>query len=298
LLAFREAADGLSWQVGRWLGSFVECVDAQGEKRLIGLENLYRRARREPRDSWPALIADFLRVADASEAEEMPENLAAVSDRLLVRLGTPLARLPSAEPVWSQPLGDSGLCVNLVVDSDNRMCYVFDQLVRDSGKPGSAWFEQALANLRGRTPADCLEVIDEDSGMRLCAVGDAYDSSRALLLDVLLPETAADGYFVALPGRDQLLVLPVNVQGLANVHFLRIVAQKHFRDAPYPISDEVYWVRAGVWRLFPIDIKGQNVAIQPPEEFVEILQRLAPEEDLSGPDEPPDEEGYDDTAEP
>ena len=50
--------------------------------------------------------------------------------------------------------------------------------------------------------------------MLLCSVGDAYDSSRALLLGALLPETAALGCFVTLASRDELMVLPVSTEAL------------------------------------------------------------------------------------
>src|SRR5947207_7617559 len=46
LLAFREAAGELNWQVRRWLGAVVDCADAEGREHQVGLENLYRRARR------------------------------------------------------------------------------------------------------------------------------------------------------------------------------------------------------------------------------------------------------------
>src|SRR5207249_9335425 len=60
LLAFREAVAALDWKVVRWLGGAVECSDAGGREHVVGLENLYRRARREERASWPELIATFL----------------------------------------------------------------------------------------------------------------------------------------------------------------------------------------------------------------------------------------------
>jgi hypothetical protein len=268
------------------MGQQVECVDPHGHSQVVGLENLYRQVRREPREQWPALIREFLHAASLGEAEQLlPAELATVADQLLVRLGPPLPRMPERDPVWSQSLVEGGLCLNLVVDYPNRMCYVTEQLVNSSGQTGGNWMERALANLRARTPADCLGVVDEESGMRLCAVGDAYDSSRALILDTLLPDTAADGCFVAVPGRDQLLVLPVSSQGIGFIHLLKVLAGKNFQSAPYPISDDVFWVRAGVWRVFGIDISGQQATLQPPEEFLEVLQRLAPDIDVFGPDD-------------
>jgi hypothetical protein len=279
LLAVREAVAGLGWQVRRWRGGLVDCVDAEGNERSVGLDNLYRRARQTEREKWPGLVADFLRtVAGVGADDLLPADLASAADRLLVRLG-PLRRPAEGEPApWAQRLDNTDLVVNLVIDSPDRMCYVTDQLVADSGTPGTAWLEQALENLLARTPSGCLDEIHEETGIRLCGVGDAYDSSRALLLDRLLPEEGADGFFVAVPGRDQLLVLPVDLEGLAQVHLLQLFATQNFKTTPYPISDEVYWVRGGVWRPFPIEVRDDKITVAPPVEFAEILERLMPEQ--------------------
>src|SRR6266566_3496770 len=188
---------------GTFLLAFREAV--------AGLENLFRRARQRERETWPALITEFLQTVTAGgENEAMPAELAAAADQLLVRLGQPLNAMPNEARVWSQPLAGTDLCINLVIDFPNRMFYVTEKLVEDSGKPGEEWLERALANLRARTPADCFEGIHEESDMRLCNVGDAYDSSRALLLSTLLPDAQTLGCFVTLPSRDELIVLPIS----------------------------------------------------------------------------------------
>jgi hypothetical protein len=156
---------------------------------------------------------------------------------------------------------------------------VTEQLVEDSGRPGSDWLEQGLANLQARTPAEWFQVMHEESGMLVASVGDAYDSSRALLVDRLLPEGAADGYFVAVPGRDELVVLPVTARAIPHVHVMKVLAEKNHKTVPYPISSEVFWVQQGTWRPFPIAIRGQQVSVQPPPEFGDILDRLTPPED-------------------
>ena len=89
LVAVREAVASLNWQVQRWLGDAILCIDAEGEQRTIGLENLFRRARQQERSTWPTYIADFLTKVRASEADVADLDLNAVADRLLVRPITP-----------------------------------------------------------------------------------------------------------------------------------------------------------------------------------------------------------------
>jgi hypothetical protein len=279
LLAFREAAASLDWKITRWLGPAVACVDPQGREHVVGLENLFRRARREERACWPELIATFLGMIDREHLQEPPTDLAAVADRLLLRLGRPVGPRPDAPEMWAQPLAGTALSVNLVIDYPQSMYYVTVAMVADSGRPAEEWLAQATANLKTQTPEGCFEVVHQDSGMRQCAIGDAYDSSRAFLLDELLPETRAEGYLVALPGRDEILVLPVTGPSLAYAPLLKNVAEQSFRTAPYAITDEVFWVHEGRWHLFPIDLSGETVTAQPPPEFLQILDRLVPDED-------------------
>ena len=278
LLAVREALASLNWEIRRLSGGVVQCIDAQGREQEIGLENIYRRARREDRSTWPKLIAGFLGSVPGEQLDNPPTDLAAVADRLLVRLGPPLGKRDNLK-IWFQPLAEPNLGLSLVIDYPQSMSYVTEQMVADSGREGNVWLERAVENLAAQTPADCFQIIHAESGLRHCTVGDAYDSSRALLLDRLLPETSPDGCLVAIPGRDELLVLPLSAAGLAQIPALKAIAEKSHQSAPYSISEEIYWVRGGQWFLFAVEVKGDNFTVSPPPDFLEVLQRIAPMED-------------------
>src|SRR5262249_13736956 len=117
LQAFREAAADLKWAVVGWLGPAVKCRDAEGHEHVVGLENLYRRARRAPRPDWPTLIKEFLNQALAGEqVHELPTELAPLASQLLVRLGQPFSPREGDAALWSQPIDSTGLVLNLVID--------------------------------------------------------------------------------------------------------------------------------------------------------------------------------------
>lgn len=277
LLALREAAAALGWQVARWDGRMAVCADATGKEHAVGLDNLYRRARHAPRESWLELITGFLRtIAVANDPGQIPDDLATVAGRLLPRLGPPHAGTKAVSDVWSQPLDDTDLALNLVIDFPSWVCFVPVRLMESSGRSAAEWVEQAKANLLARSDADCLPVIHEETGLRMSKAGDSYDSSRALLLDELLPGRA-DGFFVTVPGRDQLVVREVDRDAIAQVVLMRGFALRSYQSTPYALSPEVYWVRGGVWRRFPIALQRDQVMVEPPPEFVEVLHRLAPE---------------------
>jgi hypothetical protein len=285
LLAFREAVAELGWQIRRWLGTAVECVDAEGREQVVGLENLFRRARRQERTDWPELIAEFLRTGQEAPIDDPPADLAEVADQLLVRVGPPLPRRSDGPEVWSQPIAGTNLYINLVIDFPQSMFYVTEALLAASNEPGADWLTRALANLQARTPADSFAMLHEESGLRQSRVGDAYDSSRALLLDALLPEHRTWGFLVALPGRDELLVMPVTGAALQFLPMLKVVAEKNYQSAPYPISDDVFWIHQEQWRVFGITVQNNEATIEPPPEFLPLLAELMPETQ-QGPDVP------------
>ncbi len=289
LLALQEAFEALRWQSRRWLPAAVECVDAEVREQLLGLENLYRRVRREERPGWPGLLTELLGSVPHEALGAEPPELEKVVERLLVRLGPPFARQQEEADVWCQAVVGQHLVASLVVDYPNSMMYVTEKMVADSGKPGEYWFEQAMENLRELTPEHCLELAHEASGLLQCEVRDAYDSSRALMLDDLLPGYEEHGFFVAIPGRDHLLILPVSARAVGFLPWLRVLAERNHRNYPYPISPEVFWVRQGIWHLIQVDLRGPHPTVSPPPEFLPVLESLAPTSEGRFEIEPDDE---------
>jgi hypothetical protein len=275
LLALKEALAQMQWQPQRWLGMAVACVDQNGHEQVLGLENLYRRLRREDRGEWPRLIAEMLQNVPAESSETVA--LADATERLLLRLGPPFQPLGEGKDIWYQPIVGKSLGVTLVIDHPNTMAYVSEEQIEQSGHDAAHWLEQALENLRNQTAPDCITPLHEESGLLHCEVGDAYDSSRAMLLDWLIPGHEEDGFFVAVPGRDQLLVLPVSREALKHVGWLRMVAGKMHQSLPYAISPDVFWLRQGTWHPFGVEVDGDKLLVAPPPEFAEVLQRLAPD---------------------
>jgi hypothetical protein len=278
LQAFREAAEAVGWKVAAWHDDHVEVIDPEGKTQTVGLENLYRRARRAEREEWPALITEFLTQVDTGQYEGLGETaLADVADRLLVRLGRPFNVKGAEVRPWTKPLDDTGLALNLVIDFPRSMAYVNDNQIEKSGQPGDVWLARALDNLQARTAADGFHVLDEDSGLLLFQAGDSYDSSRALILDRLLPN-APGGFLVSVPHRDVLLVQPVEPKALPYLHLIKLGADKAFKNAPYAITDEIFWVHKGRWREFAVRFEDNNVVVTPPEEFIAILNDLIPDQ--------------------
>lgn len=287
MLALREAIGKLGWQPQTWKGTSVACIDADGSPREIGLENLYRRLRREPRERWPDLLAELLGSVPA-EATVLPDDLNQVAEQIMVRLGPPVSGQNAEMDVWSLPLVEDHLSALLVIDYPSSMSYVSAKMITASGQTGAYWYERALANLHAKSAASCFAPVHDESGLLQAQVADAYDSSRALLLDQLLPGHDENGFYVIVPSRDHCFVLPVTAETLMLAPWLRTIATKMCKDMPYPISPELFWVRGGFWHHFAIEHAGEDVLVKPPTAFVEVMARLRPDMDVT--DETDDDE--------
>lgn len=269
--AFREAITAAGWKVEHWEGDSARCTDSKGSPWQLTLDNLYRRLQRHEPENWAEQAADFLR---RMEAPKERAALADASDRLLVRVGLPFRGLPEGQRPWSRPIPRTPLAVSLIIDHPETMTHVTETMVAESGRPGEDWLPLALANLRARTPTGAAETIDERSGLMMCSLSDGYDSARALLVDGLVPQAGDLGCFVAIPNRESLLLLPMTPRGLASLHMLKSITQTHFAKAPYPISDDVFWVRGGEWHPIPIEVRDGQLSVGVPDELGELIDRL------------------------
>jgi len=275
LLAFQQGAARSGLTIVKWQDDTVECRDQDGETSTLGLQNLSRTCRQRDRADWPDVIDHFLHNVSGSGENELPEDLDAVADQVLPRIGPPLGAHDAELKIWWKKLDPERVWLNLVVDYPTRMAYVTREMAKRSGQSGDAWLERALANLRAMSSPEMVPVVNEEIGLRVIAAGDSYDAARIQILDKLLPETEQAGCFVAPIGREQVLILPVAIDALPHIHILKLIARDNYPSAPYAISDEVFWVRRGEWHLFPIEIEEKAITVHPPEELVEVLNLLA-----------------------
>ena len=270
LQAFDQVAAGMELRVASWVdeeGAVLRNED--DEEFTVYFGNLYRRCLQHELHEWPELIEGFL--AHLFDTEEIPKELNRVANQVLLRIGKPFHLEEDQPKPWSRPLDETDLVLNLVIDFPERMAYVTEDMVTESNRPASEWVQTALKQLQQQTPTDWCEVIDDETGIAMVAVGDSYDASRALILDRLLPETAESGCWVLPLGRDALFFLPVKTEAIPHVHLLKLMGQEHFEETPYPISNEVFWVHRGRFLHFPIVFDGENVNVIPPVEMLRTL---------------------------
>lgn len=256
-----------------WRDDGLDVERDDGEKQFIGLSNLYRRVITHPAEMAERLVTEFftnMHVADTATLADLPTDIAAAADQLRARIGRPYG--DSEHAPWSLALdGADDLAVSLVLDFPTMMAFVTKPMAERSETPMPAWVARGIENLKATAPDGWLKLAHEEEQIWIGHVNDSYDAARAL---ILCDATESDelGWMVAIPARDWLFARKVNHEGLNFFHLLKVGAERAFAEQPYPISDQVYWVRPGNrWERFHIHIDGNQVTVSPSKEFADLL---------------------------
>lgn len=136
------------------------------------------------------------------------------------------------------------LVADLVVDTEQAMAMVNPDAFEDWGGSREEAMEQALHNLRRASDADFVEL---QPGIYQSNYGDAYDSSRILLPDVLHRLGLAGDPVVVAPVRDMLLVTGDRAAALAELPEL---AERVMDGGGRPLAFQAIVHRDGSWGLF------------------------------------------------
>lgn len=282
-LVVRELeANGLALK--QWRDDGLEVEREDGKNQFIGLSNVYRRVITSPAELSERLVREFfanMHVANTEQFDRIPDRLEDAVDQVRARLGRPFA--DSDHAPWQTPVdGADDLAISLVLDFPTMMAFVTPAMAGTTDTPMDEWVQRGLENLKASAPEGWLRLAHPDEGIYLGHENDSYDAARALVLCDL---TGCDdlGWMVCVPARDWLFARKVDQEGLNYFHLLKIVAERAYAEQPYPISDEVYWVRpGGRWMKFPIVINEQQVTVTPPAEFVEALGLVIEDEPPAG----------------
>lgn len=271
---FRQAVshelESRGFTVSGWHADGLDYLDPDGDTGFLGLSNLLRRFRNVQAADRQRVIQEFIGhiLQSGATQPDLPDQLEHVRHRVLVRVGQPFSgieRLP-----WSKRLPGTDLILNLVIDFPNFMTYVTPEQIENSQETPGDWLDQSIENLKDRTPVDWLEPLHAESGILVGHLNDSYDAARALILSDIV-DTPPGGWLIAIPTRDWLFCRPATADGMAYFHLLKVLAEKNYQSEPYPVSDQVFWIRGHHWERFPMEIQNGCVQLTPPDGFMETI---------------------------
>jgi hypothetical protein len=196
--------------------------------------------------------------------------------------------IPLLRPrVWSQetvdrtpvPLITRGVADDLVavlcVDLPTTVVNLRPEQAEATGRSIDELWEVALAQID-----DGQETTEQDlaNGTR-AVIGDSlFIASRVLALDRFAGPLPDDGALLAVPHRHMLLVHEIrSLEVIQGLDHLVGTAADLFRQGPGSVSPSVYWWRPN-GRLVRVtaSVDQAGVTVRPPDDLVEVLNRLPP----------------------
>lgn len=253
--------------------------NSEGRVESFGLQNLAQILALETPAKWPQIVADHFDTM--LTVDNPPQDPTEILTSLRVRLWHPdyVKELSEAVHKVLAP----GLVLALVIDLPKKVMSV----KRDDLTVWGLTEDLAWSAGRENSKHEGFELVPQarpDGTELFFLIGDSlYVTSHALWLNERVTIDLENGALIGVPTRHLLVVLPVrNVRVVQAVPGLWAATKTTFDEGRGSISPDLYWWRHGTFTLFPIDASSQPIKVQPPDGFVEVLNRLAAAERPGG----------------
>lgn len=259
----------------------VVALDVPGEGRiragLLNIAQLYHSAEAEERRGMVA--SHFRTLLDgkrSEQLEQLEDNFEIARTFLKVRI-QPDDYLPpelADKLVW-WPYSD-GLCKVLVFDFPDSTATVKLEVTRKWNVSPQDLLETAIANVKRESVLKGESVEVRNGAFVEAFLGDSFfTTSHVLFLEHYLPPGNRAGAIVGLPHRHAMLLHPICDANAVHALLGMIpMTRGMFEEGPGSISPSVYWWRDGNLRVIPSRIEKKSVTVEPPEEFIDLLDSL------------------------
>lgn len=181
---------------------------------------------------------------------------------------------PDVEP--SIPLVEGHLHIALTVDDGVGLRKVTRQDLAAWNATLEDLYRVALQRLGQESDAYAWMGVDTVPGMALYQAEDGLSSSRMLILDQLVDDWPIAGVVVAVPGRDQLIAVPLTEIGdIDALNVMVTAAGMAFEDGDAPLTNQAFWTDGETWELVRVEHEQDNVRVYLPERARAAIRRLA-----------------------
>lgn len=265
----------------------VHVTERDGDSHQYGLQNIAQVCRMHTPAEWPSLVERHFENLFAAKGERQAleadlADYAKIAHLLRVRL------FPE-----DLPEGVRGGSVNRSVAPGITAVLAFDlptSVVSVGRKEADAWgipddelLRDGLENVFTSEPVNREDVEVADDVKLTALMGDSFfTASHVLMLEKHLSGPAEHGALVAVPHRHAVFFHVIDGPAVVRaVGVLLQMAMGMYQEGPGSISPSVYWWRDGELTLLPSSLEGSKLDFFPPDEFVEVVNRLCTEADSS-----------------
>ncbi|MEU6034814.1 hypothetical protein ABZ801_05345 [Actinomadura sp. NPDC047616] len=245
----------------------------------IRLTNLRQWTAREPRDQWPALVADFLGSLIAATEADLDDGGLDLDDYTSVRS---LLRMR----VYAEDIGDEldivrrpvapGLSEVVVIDKPTTLMVLTTEMVKGWPVDRDELFRVARENVRSDGPLDAhVQPVD---GTRLASLyGDtAYVTGHALWVGDY-PVTGPYGVLLAIPTQSVVHAAPLEQAAIPGaINRLIELAWEEYQQGPRSVQPHIYRWHEGVLSLAGTveQSPDDSLAVHITQEFQDCLEEL------------------------
>ena len=264
----------------------VRLTQPDGDSQTLGLLNLAQVCHQAPRGEWPELIARHLTLsldiagAGADFVESLETDFARAKSKLKLRL-YPEDYANRGLPLVYQPVAD-GLIAVLVYDLPESIASVPEDHLRRWGREREEVLALALENVRASASVKQSRIDLPTGGALELLTGenDYFATTHLLFLEQYVQPAPESGVLVGAPNRHGLVFH--RIEGMEVIQALQAllgIVPGMYAEGPGSISPNLYWWRNGSLTLLPSEIDGGQIHFHPPQEFMDMLNAMAEEDE-------------------
>ena len=176
----------------------------------------------------------------------------------------------------SRPFIPGHLHFAVAIEEDGTFSLVTADDLADLDVTLDEAFDDAWARLRTSASATELREVDTLPELRAIVSRDGLASSRMAILPELFAAMPFGGVVVAVPKPGRLLCAPM--ESAASIDGLQSLASAlgHLESTGEQLlSDQLFWFDGADWHVIAVDHGTEDITVQPPDAFVQMMSRLA-----------------------
>jgi len=167
-----------------------------------------------------------------------------------------------------------GLAVGLALQFDGAVVSPTRDDVARWPEPVDALMERAWSNLAERCAVEPERLDDPNGEVWGLFEGDYFIASHLFRLPSVLSTEAPHGFLAAAPHSGAVVAHPLGAPALASVANIAGFVQRGFTKAPRPLSDALYWARAGSVEAISLVRRDDQRMLDGSPTFVDTASQL------------------------
>ncbi len=251
----------------------------------LGLTNISQVCKQDEPENYESLVAShfeaMLRSNKFQEAfEKIEDDFEQVKQYLGVRLyGDQHIRHLGKEHTVGKEFGGD-LYAMLVFDLPDNITNVRPQHADKWGKKMDDLFKTGLENIHKKYPFQITQEEFNDFNIWFVQADHYFVPNIAFHLDQYPHLIGSKGALIGMPHRHAAFLYPIeSIEVVKALNGLIMAVYGMNEEGPGSVSNNLFWYYNGKFENLPYKLENNSLQFFPPDNFLELLNSLAPDED-------------------